>query len=119
MYYESFVIILGQYHHHRKRNDKSVELLDETGVFYHKHNVRNQYNLILRSNEYKLLLDYIRFSIIIKEPQIECVNEFYKLADIPNVVEAKEILYKKCSHANKYKQTFFNNEKRTPREEAY
>lgn len=86
-----------------KRNDKSVDLLDESGEFYHKHNVRNQYNLILRSNEYKLLLDYIRFSIIIKKPQIEYVNEFYKLADIPNVVEEKELLYKKCSHANKYK----------------
>lgn len=77
-----------------KRNDKSVDLLDESGEFYHKHNVRNQYNLILRSNEYKLLLDYIRFSIIIKKPQIEYVNEFYKLADIPNVVEEKELLYK-------------------------
>jgi hypothetical protein len=86
-----------------KRNDKSVDLLDETGEFYHKHNIRNQYNLVLRSNEYKLLLDYIRFSMIIKQPQIEYLNEFYKLADIPNVVEEKEILYKKCSHANKDK----------------
>lgn len=86
-----------------KRNDKSLDLLDETGEFYHKHNIRNQYNLVLRSNEYKLLLDYIRFSMIIKQPQIEYLNEFYKLADIPNVVEEKEILYKKCSHANKDK----------------
>lgn len=87
-----------------KRNDKIVNLLDETGEFYHKHNVRNQYNLLLRSNEYKLLLDYIRFSMIIKQSQIECVNEFYKLADIPNVVQEKEVLYKKCSDINKYKK---------------
>jgi hypothetical protein len=86
-----------------KRNNKVVDKLDETGEFYHKHNVRNQYNLILRSNEYKLLLDYIRFSMIIKQSQIECVNEFYKLTDIPNVVEEKEILYKKCSDINKDK----------------
>jgi len=86
------------------RNNKVVDILDETGEFYHKHNVRNQYNLLLRSNEYKLLLDYIRFSIIIKQPQIECVNEFYKLADIPNVVQEKEVLYKKCSDINKYKK---------------
>jgi hypothetical protein len=85
------------------RNNKVVDKLDETGEFYHKHNVRNQYNLILRSNEYKLLLDYIRFSMIIKQPQIECLNDFYKLADIPNVVEEKEILYKKCSDINKDK----------------
>lgn len=86
-----------------KRNNKVVDKLDETGKFYHKHNVRNQYNLLLRSNEYKLLLYYIRFSMIIKQPQIECLNEFYKLADIPNVLEKKEVLYKKCSDANKDK----------------
>lgn len=86
-----------------KRNNKVVDKLDETGEFYHKHNVRNQYNLILRSNEYKLLLDYIRFSMIIKQSQIECVNEFYKLTDIPNVVEEKEELYTKCTHINKNK----------------
>jgi hypothetical protein len=85
------------------RNNKVVDILDKTGEFYHKHNVRNQYNLILRSNEYKFLLEYIRFSMIIKQPQIECLNDFYKLADIPNVVEEKEILYKKCSDVNKDK----------------
>ena len=55
-----------------KRNNKIVDKLDESGEFYYKYNVRNQYNLLLRSNEYKLLLDYIRFSMIIKQPQIEC-----------------------------------------------
>jgi hypothetical protein len=86
-----------------KRNNKVVDKLDETGEFYHKHNVRNQYNLLLRSNEYKILLDYIRFSMIIKQSQIECVNDFYKLTDIPNVVEEKEALYTKCTTANKDK----------------
>ena len=82
------------------RNNKVEDMLDETGEFYHKHNVRNQYNLMLRSNDYKILLDYIRFSFIIKQPQIECLYEFYKLTDIPNVIEAKEALYKKCSQMN-------------------
>ena len=41
------------------RNNKVEDILDDTGEFYHKHNRRNQYNLMLRSNEYKLLLDYI------------------------------------------------------------
>ena len=83
------------------RNDKFEDKLDETGEFYHKHNVRNQYNLMIRSNEYKLLLEYIRSSMIIKEPQIEYLNEFYKLVDIPFLVEEKEVLYKKCSELNK------------------
>ena len=85
------------------RNNKVEDVLDATGEFYHKYNRRNQYNLIIRSNEYKLLLDYIRFSFIIKQPQIECLNEFYKLADIPNVVEAKEELYQKCKRYNENK----------------
>jgi len=83
------------------RNNKVEDMLDETGQFYHKYNVRNQYNLMIRSNEYKLLLEYIRFAIIIKQPQIECVNEFYKLVDVPFLVEEKEVLYIKCSELNK------------------
>ena len=86
------------------RNNKVEDMLDETGEFYHKHNVRNQYNLMLRSNEYKLLLDYIRFAVIIKQPQIECLNEFYKLTDIPNIVEEKEVWYRKCSELNSQKK---------------
>jgi hypothetical protein len=85
------------------RNDKVEDMLNETGEFYHKHNRRNQYNLMLRSNEYKLLLDYIRFSFIIKQPQIECLNEFYKLTDIPNMDDSKEALYQKCKTYNKNK----------------
>ena len=85
------------------RNNKVDDILDDTGEFYHKHNRRNQYNLMLRSNEYKLLLDYIRFAIIIKQPQIECLNEFYKLADIPSVIEAKEALDQKCKTYNENK----------------
>ena len=85
------------------RNNKVEDVLNDTGEFYHKHNRRNQYNLMLRSNEYKLLLDYIQFSFIIKHPQIECLYKFYKLADIPNVVEAKEALYQKCKTYNENK----------------
>ena len=32
-----------------KRNNKVVDKLDESGDFYHKHNVRNQYNLLIRN----------------------------------------------------------------------
>jgi len=85
------------------RNNKVEDVLDDTGDFYHKHNRRNQYNLMLRSNEYKLLLDYIRFSFIIKQQQIECLYEFYKLADIPNVIDSKEALYQQCKTYNENK----------------
>lgn len=85
------------------RNNKVEDVLDDTGEFYHKHNRRNQYNLMLRSNEYKVLLDYIRFYFVIKQPQIECLYEFYKLTDIPNMVDSKEILYQKCKTYNENK----------------
>jgi hypothetical protein len=86
----------------KNRNDRVENMMTEDGL-YHKHNKRNQYNLMMRSNEYKLLLDYIRHSIIIKQPQLECLNEFYKLVDIPNIVDQKEELYKKCKEYNENK----------------
>jgi len=85
------------------RNNKVEDVLDDTGDFYHRYNRRNQYNLMLRSNEYKLLLDYIRYAFVIKQPQIEFLNEFYKLADVPNVVDMKEALYQKCKIYNENK----------------
>ena len=48
-------------------------------------------------------MDYIRFAIIIKQPQLECLNEFYKLVDIPNIVEEKEPFYKIIDKLNKKK----------------
>ena len=53
----------------KKRNDKVENTMTEDGL-YHKHNIRNQYNLLIRSNEYKLLLNYIRHSMIIKQQQL-------------------------------------------------
>jgi len=82
------------------RNNKVEDKLDDSGEFYHKYNIRNQYNLLIRSNEYTILLEYIRHSIIIKQQQLECLHEFYKLVDIPNLVDDKEILYKRCTEIN-------------------
>ena len=48
-----------------KRNNKIENKMDENNEFIHKHNVRNQYNLLIRSNEYEVLLDYLRDSFII------------------------------------------------------
>ena len=81
------------------RNDRVENTMTEDKL-YHKHNRRNQYNLTIRSNEYSVLLDYIRGHIIIKYQQIEYLYDFYKLADIPNVIDDKEALYKKCTEQN-------------------
>jgi hypothetical protein len=82
------------------RNNKIENIMDENNEFIHKHNVRNQYNLLIRSNEYQVLLGYLQNSFIIKEQQYNCLHEFNKLANLPNKLEEKEELYKMCSENN-------------------
>ena len=83
------------------RNDKIINLMDEANEYYHKHNIRNQYNLLIRNNEYQVLLDYLQNSFIIKENKYQYLYEFNKLANLPNKCEEKEELYLKCSSLNK------------------
>lgn len=83
------------------RNDKTINLMDDANEYYHKHNIRNQYNLLIRNNEYQILLYYLQNSFIIKEKQYQCLYEFNKLANLPNKYEEKEELYSKCSSLNK------------------
>jgi hypothetical protein len=84
------------------RNDKTINLMsDDTNKYYHKHNVRNQYNLLIRNNEYQVLVDYLQNSFIIKENQYQYLYEFNKLANLSNKYEEKEELYLKCSNFNK------------------
>jgi hypothetical protein len=82
------------------RNNKIENKMDENNEFIHKHNVRNQYNLLIRSNEYQVLLGYLRHSFIIKEQQYNCLYEFNKMANLSNKLEEKERLYTVCSENN-------------------
>ena len=84
----------------RNRNNKIENIIDEENQCIHKHNVRNQYNLLIRSNEYQVLLEYLKFSLIIKEQQYNCVYEFNKIVNLQNKFEEKEKLYKICSKNN-------------------
>lgn len=82
------------------RNDKTINIIDDDN-YYHKYNIRNEYNLMIRNNEYQLLLDYLHNNFIIKEGQYKCLYDFNKLANIPNKNEEKEELYLTCSDYNK------------------
>jgi hypothetical protein len=82
------------------RNNKIENKMDENNEFIHKHNLRNQYNLLIRSNEYQVLLDYLRHSFIIKEQQYNCLYEFNKMVNLPNKLEEKEGVYTVCSENN-------------------
>ena len=83
------------------RNDKTINLMDEENEYYHKHNIRNQYNLLIRNNEYQILLDYLNNSFIIKEKQYQSLYEFNKLANLQNKNYEKEQIYLLCSDFNK------------------
>lgn len=72
-----------------------TDIIDESGYFY-KSNRRNQFNLLIRSNEYMLLMNYISQSLIHKKHKIDCLCEFFKLTDIPNKDTEKQIVYEKC-----------------------
>ena len=82
------------------RNNKIENKMDENNELIHKNNIRNQYNLSIRGNEYQVLLDYLRHSFIIKEQQYNCLYEFNKLVNLPNKLDEKEYLHKLCSDNN-------------------
>lgn len=48
----------------KNRNDKIINIVDDANYIY-KYNKRNQYNLLIRNNEYQILLDYLYNSFII------------------------------------------------------
>ena len=82
------------------RNNKVENMMDKNNEYIHKHNVRNQFNLLIRSNDYQILMDYLKESFIIKKKQFNCLYEFNKIANLPNKIEEKEKLYKLCSENN-------------------
>ena len=83
------------------RNNKTQNIMDNDNKYFSKYNIRNQYNLIIRNNEYQILLDYLKNSFIIKENQYQCLYEFNKLANLQNKNEEKEQLHLTCSNLNK------------------
>jgi len=83
-----------------KRNNKTENLMDENNEYFHKNNKRNEYNLLIRSNEYQVLLEYLRDCFIIKEEQYKCLYEFNKLTNLHDKTYEKENLCNLCSKFN-------------------
>lgn len=78
------------------RNNKVDNIMNESQETIHKYNIRNQYSLTIRSNEYASLLDYIKCSNIIKEPQFNALYQFSKICNQQNIIEKKQELYDLC-----------------------
>lgn len=88
-----------------KRNDKNANLLEDNNK-YHKHNIRNQYDLVIRSNNYKLLLCYLQETFVVKEQQYQCLIEFDKFTNLQNKNDEKELLFEKCRTFKKTEHLF-------------
>ena len=84
----------------KNRNNKTENIMNDENTYIYKYNVRNEYNLLIRSNEYQILLEYLNNSFIIKENQYNCLYNFNKLTNLPNKSEEKKELYKICSENN-------------------
>ena len=78
------------------RNCNTVDKITEDGYF-DKHAQRNEYNLFIRSNEYSIILEYIKNHIIIKQKQFDALYEFSKLVHVPGKNIEKDLLYTACS----------------------
>lgn len=78
------------------RNSNINVMIDDDG-YLNKYNTRNEYNLIIRSNEYNSILHYIKDYIIIKQKQIDSLFEFSKIVNSQNNKTEKDELYKICS----------------------
>lgn len=66
-------------------------------------NLRSQYVLNIRSNNYELILDYIYHHIIIKTCQIKSLYQISKYVNKIGMDENKNKYYEACSYANKHK----------------
>lgn len=96
----------------KNRNNKEENMLskNDNDEYYHKHNIRNQYNLLIRSNEYQIILEYIKDYLIIKKEKIKCLYDFSKLANIPNRNEEKELIFQKLKNVKNIKNDYENKD---------
>lgn len=84
------------------RNCIIKSIVNEDGL-YDKSNIRNEYNYIIRSNEYDRLLNYIYNVFVVKHKQMELLWKFKNVANIPHKNDVREELYKECVALNKAK----------------
>lgn len=81
-------------------------IFNEDG-YYDKNNKRNSYSLIIRSNEYKYILDDIYNHILLKKTQIDSLLKFSKIVNKIDKKDEKEELFNICSNINKNKELDF------------
>ena len=83
------------------RCSNTTDVMESSGGYYYKFNKRNQYSLRISSNEYEMILNYIQNHVVIKQKQHDYLCQMYKLVDIPNKTEEKDVLFESCFALNK------------------
>lgn len=81
------------------RNNKVENIINCQG-YIDKYNRRNQYNLIIRSNEYSIILEYVKENLVIKNIQIQSLHHFSKLVNKQDENFEKDKLFQLCKNAN-------------------
>jgi hypothetical protein len=84
----------------RNKEHKYKDKIDNNG-YYDKNNNRNQFSLIIHSNEYEYLINYVKDYFVIKNTQINSLFDFYKLVNKPDKNDEKEKLCNICIESNK------------------
>ena len=82
------------------RNCNTVDKMTPDGYF-DKYNVRNEYNLMIRSNEYFKILEYIKDCVILKQLQIDALYAFSSIVNSHHNKAEKERLFAICSEKRK------------------
>jgi hypothetical protein len=62
------------------RNCNFENILTDVDVI-HRYNRRNEYNLIIRSNEYDKIMKYIDNTLVIKWKQMNCLKDMFKISN--------------------------------------
>lgn len=89
----------------KSRLDNNINTILDNGKI-DKYNRRNEYNWIVRSNEYQRLLQHIRNKFVIKGERLDCLIEFSKTVN-RRLDHKKELLYSKIH--NKAVECNFRN----------
>jgi len=81
----------------KNKNDyKIIDFFNKNKTNNHYINTtRNQFNLIIRSNEYNFIINYLYDKLIIKNYHYQCLYRISKYVNIQNTNEIKNEIYKK------------------------
>jgi hypothetical protein len=83
-----------------ENRNNNENIIDKNG-YYDKKTIRNEYNLIIRSNEYSKLLEFLRDTFVVKHEQYECLYSINKISNLPGFGNERNVYFQRCHTLNK------------------